>query len=132
MNQMILGKIRSAARRIGGWTQTRDEFGRSIDFYNGVPLLDIGTKADGTLIIPQTETQGTASNVELDLRVRSARTRPTGRHRPDQRRRPGRGPRRAGGQARLPHPHRVLLRPRRVRQGRRAPARRPEPEVKST
>lgn len=61
MNAMILGKIRSGARRIGGWTMTRDEFGRPIDLYNGIPLRDIGKKADGNLIIPQTETQGSSS-----------------------------------------------------------------------
>lgn len=60
MNQMVLGKFKSAARREGGWEMTRDEFGRSIDTYNGVPFLDAGKKADGTLILPQTETQGTA------------------------------------------------------------------------
>jgi len=61
MNSMILGKIRSAARRVGGWTMTRDDFGRSIDLYNGVAMLDIGKKADGSLIIPQTEVQGASS-----------------------------------------------------------------------
>jgi hypothetical protein len=60
MNASILGKFRSAARRIGGWQQTRDDFGRTIDTYNGIPLRDIGKRADGTNIIPQTETQGTA------------------------------------------------------------------------
>jgi hypothetical protein len=59
MNSMILGKFKSAARRIGGWTQRIDDFGRSIDQYNGVDLLDAGKRADGTLILPQTETQGT-------------------------------------------------------------------------
>jgi hypothetical protein len=63
MNSMILGKVRSAARRLGGWSQQRDDFGRTIDFYNGVPLLDIGKKGDGSLIIPQTETQGTATSI---------------------------------------------------------------------
>jgi hypothetical protein len=28
--------------------------------YNGIPLIDIGLKGDGTMIVPQTETQGTA------------------------------------------------------------------------
>lgn len=60
MNQSILGKIRSSARRIGGWTSVRDDFARTIDFYNGIALLDIGKKGDGSLIVPQTETQGTA------------------------------------------------------------------------
>jgi hypothetical protein len=61
MNNLILGKFKSAARREGSWTQTIDEFGRTIDAYNGIPLLDIGKKADGTLIIPQTEVQGASS-----------------------------------------------------------------------
>ena len=61
MNSLVLGKLRSSARRVGGWTQTRDEFGRTIDAYNGVPFRDIGRTADGSLIIPQTETQGSSS-----------------------------------------------------------------------
>lgn len=61
MNSMVLGKFKSAARREGGWDMTIDEFGRSIDTYNGVPMLDAGKKADGSLIIPQTETQGSSS-----------------------------------------------------------------------
>ena len=66
-NRMILGKIRSSARRLGGWSQyTMDDFGKVIDAYNGIPLLDPGNKADGTLIIPQTETQG-SSNVASSI-----------------------------------------------------------------
>lgn len=62
MNANILAKIRSSARRLGGWNMERDDFGRPIDFYNGVPMLVPGVKADGTEILPQTETQGTATN----------------------------------------------------------------------
>ena len=58
MNRMILGKIRSAARRIGKYEVSRDDFGKKIESYDGIPMKDIGTKADGTLIIPQTEVQG--------------------------------------------------------------------------
>jgi hypothetical protein len=58
MNDIIRGKFRSAARRVGGWNMERDDFGRSIEFYNDVPLFDIGSKADGTRIIPQTEVEG--------------------------------------------------------------------------
>lgn len=66
MNKAIRAKIRSSARREGGWSMDRDEFGRSIEFYNDVPMLDIGEKADGTDIIPLTETQGT-SNVASSI-----------------------------------------------------------------
>lgn len=61
MNSLIKAKLRSSARRLTIYDQTRDSFGRTIDLYNGIPLLDIGTKADGTMIIPQTETQGTSN-----------------------------------------------------------------------
>jgi hypothetical protein len=62
MNRSIRAKIRSSARRIGGWTMSDpNEFGRTTELYNGIPMLDIGDKADGTPIIPQTETQGTSS-----------------------------------------------------------------------
>ena len=61
-NSGIRAKIRSSARRLGGWDNyTEIETGKAIERYNGIPLLDIGTKADGTAIIPQTETQGSSS-----------------------------------------------------------------------
>jgi hypothetical protein len=58
LNRAIRSKIISAARRSGSWQQRIDDFGRPIDSYNGVPLLDIGTNADGTDIIPLTEGDG--------------------------------------------------------------------------
>lgn len=60
-NASVLAKIRSAARRLTIYDQTTDSFGRKIATYDGVPLLNIGKKADGTEIIPQTETQGTSN-----------------------------------------------------------------------
>lgn len=60
-NSAILSKFRSAARRETASTQTVDTLGRTVDLYNGVPIVDIGLKADGNPIIPQTETQGSSS-----------------------------------------------------------------------
>lgn len=60
MNAAIKAKIASSARRLTTYDQTVDSFGRHIQMYNGIPLLDIGNKADGTLVIPQTEVQGTS------------------------------------------------------------------------
>lgn len=64
MNKAIRAKIMSSGRRLGGtdWIM-RSFFGEPpsrVPTYNGIPMLDIGKKADGTDIIPQTETQGTA------------------------------------------------------------------------
>jgi len=60
-NSFVLSKYRSMARRLTIANQTVDSLGRTVDLYNGVPLVDIGNKADGTPIIPQTETQGTSN-----------------------------------------------------------------------
>lgn len=60
-NAAILAKVRSSARRLGGWSSyTLEDFGVTIDTYNNIPILDIGKKADGTEIIPNTETLGTS------------------------------------------------------------------------
>lgn len=60
MNAQILAKIKGSARRLTIYDQTVDTFGRKIGTYNGIALIDVGNKADGTPIIPQTETQGTS------------------------------------------------------------------------
>lgn len=66
-NKQVLAKMRSNARRLLAYDQTTDAFGKTIQTYNGIPLLDIGTKPDGTTpIIPQTETQG-SSNVASSI-----------------------------------------------------------------
>ncbi len=67
MNRSIRQKIQSSARRLAIFDQTIDDFGRTIASYNGIPLLDIGTKADGSQIIPQTETQGTAAGTTSSI-----------------------------------------------------------------
>jgi len=60
MNASILAKVKGSARRLTIFDQTVDDFGRKTGTYQGVALIDIGNRADGTAIIPQTETQGTA------------------------------------------------------------------------
>lgn len=67
MNKAIRAKIMSAGRRLGGtewmtavFSDGDSPISKRIPTYNGIPLLDIGKKADGTDIIPITETQGTA------------------------------------------------------------------------
>lgn len=43
MNSKMLNVIRSIARRAGYHEQKRDEFGRVVDYYNGIPMQDLGT-----------------------------------------------------------------------------------------
>lgn len=62
-NSLFRAKLRSIARRLGGWSQfTMADFGKVVETYNSIPVLDIGKKADGTEIIPNNETQGTATD----------------------------------------------------------------------
>ncbi len=69
MNRSILGKVKSAARRLTAPMTTVDQFGKKITTYDGFAMLDIGNKADGSLIIPQTETQGTAAGTTSSIYV---------------------------------------------------------------
>lgn len=71
-NASIKAKIRSAARRVGGWDMQRSEFGVPIETYNGVRIVDIGTNAAGAAILPQTETQGISVNASSIYAVRYA------------------------------------------------------------
>ena len=60
-NAQVLSKFRSAARRETLAQNTVDTLGRTVDLYNGIPIVDIGNKADDTPIIPATEVQGSSS-----------------------------------------------------------------------
>ena len=57
MNNKMLTKMRSAARRAGYYSKTRDEFGRQVETYNDIPMYDMGKYYNGTNtvdIIPET------------------------------------------------------------------------------
>ena len=61
-NSAILGKITSSLRRLGDADFIREDLtNKRVLTYNGIPILDPGATAAGANIIPQTETQGTAS-----------------------------------------------------------------------
>lgn len=66
MNRATLTRFGGLLRRKLIYVETPDNFGRPQLTYAGIPLLDIGTKADGTQIIPQTEVAGT-SNVTSSI-----------------------------------------------------------------
>lgn len=63
-NAAVLARFRSASRRLtsGSIGFENGELGRVTMTYNGIPLVDAGTKPDGSPVIPATETQGTATN----------------------------------------------------------------------
>lgn len=47
-NKRILAKLRGAARRAGYFTRTEDSFGRQVERYNGVVMIDPGEKPGST------------------------------------------------------------------------------------
>ena len=65
MNRNIRSRILSSMRRLNMYVEPVGE--RREASYNGIPLVDIGNKADGTAIIPQTETQGTAAGTTSSI-----------------------------------------------------------------
>lgn len=48
MNGQALVKVRSAARRAGYYSRTEDAFGRPVDTYNNIPMMDAGKYYNGT------------------------------------------------------------------------------------
>ncbi|MEW1754697.1 major capsid protein [Streptomyces angustmyceticus] len=61
-NASVIAKIKSSARRLGGYEMVREAMTQKmVATYNGIPLLDPGMTAAGADILPRTETQGSSS-----------------------------------------------------------------------
>ena len=61
MNEDLLTKMRSAARRAGYHKSERDEFGRIVEYYNDIPMVDVGKYYNGTTtqnVIPTNASTG--------------------------------------------------------------------------
>ena len=58
MNRSMLVKLRSIARRAGYYERTQDDFGRTVETYAGVPMVDMGQYFDGTAISDVVATEG--------------------------------------------------------------------------
>ena len=56
MNRAMLVKLRSIARRAGYYERKQDDFGRTVETYAGVPMVDMGKYYDGTEIRDVVET----------------------------------------------------------------------------
>jgi hypothetical protein len=48
MNKKMLSRVRGVARRAGYYERSKDDFGRVVEYYNGVPMMDAGEYYDGT------------------------------------------------------------------------------------
>ncbi|MGE5627822.1 MAG: major capsid protein [Solirubrobacterales bacterium] len=51
-NTKLITRIKQVARRAGYLTQSEDAFGRSVESYNGIPLLDLKYYHNGTTTVP--------------------------------------------------------------------------------
>ena len=74
-NAKLMNKIKSAARYAGYLSQTEDAFGRKVDAYDGIPLVDLGyytsvsggTPTTGSVVGVFDRTVGTAQTGLTDL-----------------------------------------------------------------
>ena len=58
MNRAMLVKLRSIARRAGYYERSQDDFGRTVETYAGVPMVDMGQYFDGENIVDVVATEG--------------------------------------------------------------------------
>jgi hypothetical protein len=55
-NRAVIARVKSAGRRLGGVEMVREDLtGKRVVTWNGIPLLDLGQKPDGSDIIPLDE-----------------------------------------------------------------------------
>lgn len=74
VNSATLQRIRSAARRLTIYDETKDAFGRPVTTYAGIPIVDIGNGPNGQPIIPVDEDGGAAGNQTSIYAVRFGAT----------------------------------------------------------
>ena len=58
MNRAMLVKLRSIARRAGYYERTKDDFGRVVETYAGIPMMDMGKYYNGSTTKDVVETTG--------------------------------------------------------------------------
>ena len=58
MNNAMLIKLRSIARRAGYYERSKDDFGRVVETYAGVPMVDMGKYFNGTETVDVVATEG--------------------------------------------------------------------------
>jgi hypothetical protein len=65
MNLPMLLKVRSAARRAGYYERTKDDFGRYVETYNGIPMVDVGKFYNGSAEVDVIPTDATAGTTDI-------------------------------------------------------------------
>lgn len=62
MNKKMLNRVRSAARRAGYYDRSRDDFGRVVETYNGIALMDAGKYYNGSATVDVVDTSAASSS----------------------------------------------------------------------
>ena len=62
MNTKMLNRIRSCARRAGYYERSKDDFGRVVESYNGIALLDAGKYYNGSASVDVVSTSAATSS----------------------------------------------------------------------
>lgn len=65
MNEKMLTKVRSAARRAGYYERTKNDFGNTVETYNGIKLVDTGKYYDGSKTIDVIPTDDVAGTTDI-------------------------------------------------------------------
>jgi hypothetical protein len=63
MNNKMLTKMRSAARRAGYYSRSEDAFGQTVENYNGIPMVDAGMYYNGSATVDVVETASGATSI---------------------------------------------------------------------
>lgn len=63
MNNKMLTKMRSAARRAGYYSRTEDAFGQAVETYNGIPMVDAGMYYNGSATVDVVATDNGATSI---------------------------------------------------------------------
>lgn len=69
MNRAMLVKLRSIARRAGYYERAQDDFGRTVETYAGVPMVDMGQYYNGTSVedVVKTDASGKTAIYAVSL-----------------------------------------------------------------
>lgn len=62
MNGDMLLKVRAAARRAGYYERSRDDFGRMVESYSGIPMVDLGKYYNGSASVDTIATSAPTSS----------------------------------------------------------------------
>lgn len=73
MNNKMLTKVRAAARRAGFYERNTDGFGRVVEKYNGIPMMDCGQYYNGTKTVDVVETSVPSTSAYGESAIYAAR-----------------------------------------------------------